>query len=73
SAAVVGSEIVVLGGFTADGGSSRRVDAYSPARDTWRRLPDLPVGVNHAMAISGRLVSRKTLISIATKLFKPKD
>ncbi len=42
SAAVVGSEIVVLGGLTDDGGASRRVDAYSPARDTWRRLPDLP-------------------------------
>jgi N-acetylneuraminic acid mutarotase len=51
SAAGVGSEIVVLGGFTADGGSSRRVDAYSPARDAWRRLPDLPVGINHGMAV----------------------
>lgn len=51
SAAAVGSEIVVLGGFTSDGASSRRVDAYSPAKDTWRRLPDLPVGVNHAMAV----------------------
>jgi N-acetylneuraminic acid mutarotase len=51
SAAAVGGEIVVLGGYTADGGSSRRVDAYSPARDVWRRLPDLPLGVNHAMAV----------------------
>lgn len=51
SAAVVGSEIVVLGGFTIDRGASRRVDAYSPARDTWRRLPDLPIGVHHAMAV----------------------
>ena len=51
SAAVVGSEIVVLGGLAADSSSSRRVDAYSPARDSWRRLPDLPVGVNHAMAV----------------------
>jgi Kelch motif len=51
SAAAVGSEIVVLGGYTADGRSSRRVDAYSPARDAWRRLPDLPVGVNHATAV----------------------
>jgi Kelch motif len=54
SAAVVGSEIVVLGGFTADGDSSRRVDAYSPTRDSWRRLPDLPIGVNHAMAVGAR-------------------
>ena len=51
SAAAVGSEIVVVGGYTPDGASSRRADAYSPARDTWRRLPDLPVGVNHAMAV----------------------
>ena len=49
-AAALGSEIVVLGGFTADGGASERADAYSPARDRWRRLPDLPVGVHHAMA-----------------------
>jgi non-specific serine/threonine protein kinase len=51
SAAAVGNEIVVLGGLTVDGVASRRVDAYSPARDAWRRLPDLPVGVHHAMAV----------------------
>jgi len=50
-AATVRSEIVVLGGLTQDGGASRRVDAYSPARDSWRRLPDLPIGVHHAMAV----------------------
>jgi N-acetylneuraminic acid mutarotase len=57
AAAVVGNEIVVLGGFTLDRGASTRVDAYSPARNTWRRLPDLPVGVHHAMAAGagGRL------------------
>jgi N-acetylneuraminic acid mutarotase len=51
AAAVVGDEIVVVGGFTADGGASTRADAYSPARDGWRRLPDLPIGVHHAMAV----------------------
>jgi non-specific serine/threonine protein kinase len=51
AAATVGNEIVVFGGFTSDGGASRRADAYSPARDGWRRLPDLPVGVHHAMAV----------------------
>ena len=51
SAATVGDEIVVLGGFTIDRGASTRVDAYSPARNSWRRLPDLPVGVHHAMAV----------------------
>jgi N-acetylneuraminic acid mutarotase len=57
SAAVVGNEIVVLGGLTEDGGASPRVDAYSPARDTWRRLPDLPLGVHHSTAVgaSGEL------------------
>jgi len=50
-AASVGSEIVVLGGLTLDRGASKRVDAYSPEQDRWRRLPDLPVGVHHAMAV----------------------
>ena len=52
AAATVGSEIVVLGGLTLDRGASRRVDAYSPELDRWRRLPDLPIGVHHAMAAS---------------------
>jgi hypothetical protein len=52
--ATVESEIVVLGGLTLDRGASRRVDAYSPALDRWRRLPDLPIGVHHAMAVGTR-------------------
>ena len=50
--------IVVVGGFLASGGNSRRVDSYDPARDTWARLPDLPVSVDHAAAASwrGRIV-----------------
>jgi len=52
AAATFGNELVVAGGFLADGRSSRRVDAYSPARNRWRRLPDLPAAVNHAMAAS---------------------
>ena len=57
AAATVGNEIVVLGGLTIDGGASRRADAYSPARDTWRRLPDIPIGVHHSTAVGagGRL------------------
>lgn len=50
-AATVGNEIVVLGGLALDRGASRRVDAYSPALDRWRRLTDLPLGVHHAMAV----------------------
>jgi len=54
AATVAAGEIVVAGGFLPDSSSSRQVDAYSPARDRWRRLPDLPVGVNHAMAVTYR-------------------
>jgi len=52
AASTLGGEIVVLGGFLADGRSSARADAYLPARDRWRRLPSLPVAVNHAMTAS---------------------
>jgi N-acetylneuraminic acid mutarotase len=57
AAATFGKEIGVFGGFTADGAPSRRADAYDPARNTWRRLPDLPLAVHHAMAVGagGRL------------------
>ncbi len=54
SAAPLRGEIVVVGGFLASGGNSRRVDAYRPATDSWRRLPDLPVSVDHAAVASSR-------------------
>lgn len=55
AAAAVRNEIVVVGGFLDDRGtSSSRVDAYSPARNRWRRLPNLPVAVNHPMATAAR-------------------
>ena len=57
AAAVAGGELVAVGGFLADGATSARADAYSPSGNRWRRLPDLPVAVNHAMAASdGRRV-----------------
>jgi hypothetical protein len=52
AAARLGGEIVVVGGYLADGTSTGRVDAYSPRTGRWRRLPDLPAQVNHAMAAS---------------------
>jgi hypothetical protein len=57
AAARVGDELVVIGGFLADGSSTGRADAYKPRTNRWRRLPDLPAAVNHAMAASaaGRL------------------
>lgn len=47
-------EVVVVGGYAADGSSASNVDAYSPSTRKWRRLPDLPVGLNHAAAASYR-------------------
>lgn len=52
--AAVRGDIYIVGGYNADGSSSRRVDVYSPAKRSWRRGPDLPVAVNHAMAASYR-------------------
>jgi N-acetylneuraminic acid mutarotase len=52
AAAVVRGEIVVVGGFVGNGSNSARVDGYSIASDRWRRLPDLPVSVDHAAAAS---------------------
>jgi len=46
-------DVVVAGGFLADGHSSMRVDAYNPRVKRWERLPDLPLAVNHAMAAAG--------------------
>ena len=54
AAAPLGKEIAVVGGFLENGGSSRRVDFYSPASDTWRSGPDLPAAVNHAAAAVAR-------------------
>ena len=57
AAALVGREIAVVGGFLENGTSSTRVEAYASAEDRWRRLPDLPIAVNHPMAAAadGRL------------------
>ena len=52
AAAGLGNEVAVVGGLTAAGDPSARADAYSPRDDRWRRLPDLPLAVHHAMAAS---------------------
>lgn len=54
AAAPLRGRIVVVGGFLASGGNSRRVDAYDTGTDSWSRLPDLPVSVDHAAAASWR-------------------
>ena len=57
AAAAAGGEIVVVGGFVESGANSSRVDAYSVEYDSWRRLPDLPITVDHASAagVDGRV------------------
>src|SRR2546422_10657717 len=52
--AVVRGEIYVVGGYLANGQSSRRGDVYAPATRRWRRERDLPLAVNHAMAAADR-------------------
>ena len=52
AAAVAAGEIVTVGGLVESGGNTARADAYSIAADRWRRLPDLPVSVDHAAAAS---------------------
>ncbi len=54
AAARNGNELVVVGGYLPWGDTSAQADAYSPAQRRWRRLPDLPVAVNHAMAATWR-------------------
>jgi N-acetylneuraminic acid mutarotase len=52
AAAPFRGDIAVAGGYLPDGSSTDDVDLYDPASNTWSRLPDLPVGVNHAAAAS---------------------
>jgi N-acetylneuraminic acid mutarotase len=54
AAAATQTGIAVVGGFLADGRSSRRVELFAPATGRWRRLPDLPVAVNHTFAAGWR-------------------
>jgi N-acetylneuraminic acid mutarotase len=54
TAARVGSEIFVVGGFTSEGQNSARVEVYSPAQDAWGQVADLPVSVDHAMSAGYR-------------------
>jgi N-acetylneuraminic acid mutarotase len=53
AAASWNGQITIAGGFLANGSSSPRVDAYSPATKKWTRLPDLPLAVNHALSAAG--------------------
>jgi N-acetylneuraminic acid mutarotase len=52
--ALVSGRIAVVGGLLPDGQNSARVDAFDVRAQVWRRFPDLPVTVDHAMATSAR-------------------
>jgi len=54
AAAPLRGELVVVGGLREDGSNTGRTDAYSPKRDAWRRLPNLPLAVEHAAGASYR-------------------
>jgi len=42
--------IALVGGFAGSCVNSKRVDLYVPSTNTWRRLRDLPIALNHAAA-----------------------
>ena len=50
--AALNGRVAVVGGLTADGAVSARVDLYDPKRRRWLRLPDMPAPRHHAMAAS---------------------
>ena len=51
---MAGRDILVAGGYLADGSTSARVDLYNPATARWRHGPDLPQPLNHASATTLR-------------------
>jgi len=50
AAAAIGTQILVAGGYRADGATVATVEVFDTASQTWQRGPDLPAPVNHAMA-----------------------
>src|SRR3954470_16841849 len=42
--------IALVGGFAGSCVNSKRVDLFVPSTNTWRRLKDLPIALNHAVA-----------------------
>lgn len=52
--ATVRSKIYVIGGFAEVGGTVPTVEIYDVDGDEWSHGPDLPIGVNHAMATARR-------------------
>ena len=51
---MIGDRIVVVGGFVSSGANSALADVYSIPENRWRRLPSLPVSVDHAAAAAAQ-------------------
>jgi N-acetylneuraminic acid mutarotase len=54
AAARHGNDVVVVGGYLPSGVTTTQADAYSLAERRWRRLPDLPIALDHASAATWR-------------------
>jgi N-acetylneuraminic acid mutarotase len=56
-AARIGRSIYVVGGFVPPSKTTAAVERYDIGRDRWRRLPSMPIAVNHpAVATHGGLL-----------------
>lgn len=56
-AARIGHSIYVVGGFLRSSDTTAAVERYDIDRDRWKRLPDMPIAVNHpAVAAHGGLL-----------------
>lgn len=53
-AARIGRSIYVVGGFEAPSKTTAAVESYDIERDRWRRLPAMPIAVNHPAVASHR-------------------
>ncbi len=55
--AVIDDTLYLFGGYTVGTKSSKRADVFDPAKNTWRRLADLPSAITHINAVAdGRSV-----------------
>jgi len=50
TAAAVGPDVYLMGGYRGDGTTVSTVQVYDSRRNRWRQGPPLPLAVNHAMA-----------------------
>lgn len=55
--AVLDGKMYLFGGFTDELGASKHVDVYDPAKDSWTRKKDMPVGLTHLNpAVDGKII-----------------